>query len=235
MATIFPYTPRKASYDTLAATLVAREPLLDELISTLKDQAEAETLQHWMILGTRGMGKSHIITMIYYMVKQDAFLNKQWIPILMNEEEQGVFSLHTIFTRILTKLGEEVARSDKTKAEGISKILDSLREGKRIQDEILETVVSYLKDFASESKKRLLVLLENADDLFTKSLPKQNDIKKFRKLLQHENFLLLLATSPTFFERISSSKAPLYQFFRLRRLDLLDYDQAVDSLINGQD
>ena len=128
MATIFPYTPRKASYDTLASTLVARGAFLDELISNLREQAEVETLQHWRILGTRGMGKSHIITMIYYMVKQDDFLNKKWIPILMNEEEQGVFSLHTLFARILTKLGEEIARSEKPKGEAIKEILDSLRD-----------------------------------------------------------------------------------------------------------
>ena len=71
MTSFFPYTIRKAAYNELKASFVAREALLNELISSLKHQANAETLQHWMILGTRGMGKSHIITMIYHMVKQE--------------------------------------------------------------------------------------------------------------------------------------------------------------------
>jgi hypothetical protein len=230
MSYIFPYTPRQAHYEDLKASLVGREVLLDELISDLKDQRSSETLQHWMILGMRGMGKSHIITMIYYIVKQDEDLSSAWIPVLMDEEEHGVFALHTLFTRILIKLGEEITNIDRRKSEEIEAKVNFLRDSNWAPDEILDEVVSYLKDYVSESQKRLLVLLENADDLFTKSLPKLNEIKKLRKILQHENFLLLVATSPTFFERISSSKAPLYQFFRIRRLDLLNYKQSVDLL-----
>jgi len=230
MSYIFPYTPRQAHYEDLKASLVGREVLLDELISNLKDQRSSETLQHWMILGMRGMGKSHIITMMYYIVKQDEDLSSAWIPVLMDEEEHGVFALHTLFTRILIKLGEEITNIDRRKSEEIEAKVNFLRDSNWAPEEILDEVVSYLKDYVSESQKRLLVLLENADDLFTKSLPKLNEIKKLRKILQHENFLLLVATSPTFFERISSSKAPLYQFFRIRRLDLLNYKQSVDLL-----
>lgn len=230
MSYIFPYTPRKANYEDLKTTLVAREVLLDELVSNLRDQINSETLQHWMILGMRGMGKSHIITMIYYIVKQDKDLSSAWIPVLMDEEEQGVFALHTLFIRILIKLGEEITNIDRKKSEEIEAKVNSLRDSNWPPEEILDEVVSYLKDYVSKYQKRLLLLLENADDLFTKSLPKLNETKKLRKILQHENFLLLLATSPTFFERISSSKAPLYQFFRIRRLDLLNYEQSVHLL-----
>ena len=229
MTSFFPYTPRQATYDELKASFVAREALLNELILNLKRQASAEALQHWMILGTRGMGKSHIITMIYLLVKQDETLNRKWTPILMKEEEQEIFSLHTLFIRIMTRLSDELYECDKQKSHEIGEVLDSLRNGKS-QEEILDTAVSYLKDFVVESKKKLLVLLENADDLFTRCLPNLNHIKKLRNILLNENFLLFLTTSPTSFERISRSSAPLYGFFRIRRLDLLDYDQSVELL-----
>ncbi|MBW2699827.1 MAG: tetratricopeptide repeat protein [Deltaproteobacteria bacterium] len=230
MDSFFPYTPRKTPYETLRDSFVGRESLLDELISSLETQADADTLQHWMILGTRGMGKSHIIAMVYHMVKKTEDLNSKWMPVLMNEEEQGVFSLHTLFVRILTKIGEELAESDEQESKKIGIFLDSLRDGKNGQDEILEEIKAYLEDLTVRHEKKLLVLLENADDLFTRCLPKTNDIKKLRNILQNDNFLLLFATSPTLFERITRSNAPLYQFFRLRTLDLLDYDQAVDLL-----
>jgi tetratricopeptide (TPR) repeat protein/DNA-binding MarR family transcriptional regulator len=218
-----------ADYQALKASFVGRNALLDELISSLKHQATAERLQHWMILGTRGMGKSHIIAMIYHMVNQDETLNGKWVPLLMNEEEQGVFSIHTLFLRIMAVLSDELKESDAGRSHEISETLDSLRDGKS-EEEILETTVSYLKDFTVESGKRLLVLLENADDLFTRCLPKPNHIKKLRNILLNENFLLFLATSPTSFERISRSNAPLYGFFRIRRLDLFDYDQSMELL-----
>ena len=42
--------------------------------------------------------------------------------------------------------------------------------------------------------------------------------------------MMLVATSPTFFGGISKNSAPLYDFFRIRRLDLLSFDEAVELL-----
>jgi len=230
MQSLFPYTPRKAKFEDLKNSFVGRHALLDELIDNIRDQSQAKTLQHWMILGSRGLGKSHVITLVYHMVKQEKKLNQSWLPILMNEEEQGIFSLHTLFIRILTKLGEELANSYEQNAVEVDSFLDSFRNGKETPEEIFESSVAFLKDHVSSSGKKLLVLMENADDVFSRYLTKKNEIKKLRKLLQHENFLLLLSTSPTFFEEISSSQAPLYEFFRIRRLELLNFDQAVELL-----
>lgn len=230
MEELFPYTPRKTKFEVLEATFVGRHALLDELKKTIRDQATADTLQHWMILGTRGTGKSHIITMIYHIVRNEPEYNANWIPVLMNEEEQGVFSLPTLFIRIVTKLADELEKDNKEKAQEIRNYLTGMRNKPNSPETILEDAVTCLKSFSEESGKRLLVLLENADDLFTKCMPNQNEVKKFRKMLQHENYFLLIATSPTFFERIKSRKGVLYDFFRLRRLDLLNYDDSVKLL-----
>src|SRR5208283_4976500 len=126
MDELFPYTPRKTNFEVLEETFVARRALLDELKSTIKEQANADTLQHWMILGTRGMGKSHLITLLYHIVKKEAVFNSRWIPVLMNEEEQGVFSLPTLFVRIVTKLADELEKSDKEKAKRVYACLEDL-------------------------------------------------------------------------------------------------------------
>ena len=226
----YPYSPRKADFEQLSYSFVARESLLEELIAAIREQADAEALQHWMILGMRGMGKSHLIALVYQTVKNSVDLNQRWIPLLMHEEEQSVFSLHTLFIRFLTQLGEEIAHTDKKKSEAIFDFLDMQRNGNKTQEEILESVVAFLKDFVRESSKRLLVLMENSDDIFSRYISKKNDIKKFRNILQHDKFMLLIATSPTFFDKISKPSAPLYQFFRIRSLELLTYEQSVDLM-----
>ena len=223
----YPYSPRKADFEQLSYSFVAREALLEELITAIREQADAEALQHWMILGMRGMGKSHLIALVYQTVKNSVDLNERWIPLLMHEEEQSVFSLHTLFIRFLTQLGEEIAHTDKKNSEAIFDFLDMQRNGNKTQEEILESVVAFLKDFVRESSKRLLVLMENSDDIFSRYISKKNDIKKFRNILQHDKFMLLIATSPTFFDKISKPSAPLYQFFRIRSLELLTYEQSV--------
>ena len=226
----YPYSPRKADFEQLSYSFVARESLLEELIAAIREQADAEALQHWMILGMRGMGKSHIIALIYQTVKNSVDLNQRWIPLLMHEEEQSVFSLHTLFIRFLTQLAEEIAHTDKKNSEAIFNFLDMQRNGNKTQEEILESVVAFLKDFVRETGKRLLVFMENSDDIFSRSISKKNDIKKFRNILQHDKFMLLIATSPTFFDKISKPSAPLYQFFRIRSLERLTYEQSVDLM-----
>ena len=227
MEELFPYTPRKTKFEVLKATLVGRRVLLEELKATIRDQARAETLQHWMILGTRGTGKSHIITLLYHIVKNEADYNTTWVPVLMNEEEQGVFSLHTFFIRVITKLADELENDNRVKAIEIRNYLSDMRDKKTSPEALLEDAVTLLKTFTEETGKRLIVLLENADDLFTKCMPNQNEVKKFRRMLQHETHFLLIATSPTFFERIRSTKGVLYDLFRIRRLDLLTYDESI--------
>ena len=226
----YPYSPRKADFEQLSYSFVASESLLEELITAIREQVDAEALQHWMILGMRGIGKSHLIALVYRTVKNSVDLNQRWIPLLMHEEEQSVFSLHTLFIRFLTQLAEEIAHTDKKKSEAIFDFLDMQRNGNKTQEEILESVVAFLKDFVKETSKRLLVLMENSDDIFSRYISKKNNIKKFRNILQHDKFMLLIATSPTFFDKISKPSAPLYQFFRIRSLELLTYEQSVDLM-----
>src|SRR5208283_4397006 len=141
-----------------------------------------------------------------------------------------VFSLPTLFIRIVTKLADELEKSDKEKAKRVYACLEDLRRGRSSPESVLEDSVTFLKDIVAETGKRLLVLIENADDLFTKCMPNKNEVKKFRKMLQHDSYMLLIATSPTFFEGIKSRKGVLYDFFRTRRLDLLTYEESVDLL-----
>ncbi len=226
----YPYSPRKAEFEQLSYSFVARESLLEELIDSVREQADADALQHWMILGMRGMGKSHLISLVYQTVKNNTDLNQHWVPLLMHEEEQSVFSLHTLFIRFLIQLGEELADTDQKKSESISDFLETQRNGNKTQEEILESVVAFLKDFVNETNKRLLVFMENSDDILSRYVSKKNDIKKFRNILQHDKFMLLIATSPTFFDGISKPSAPLYRFFRTRNLELLTHEQSVDLM-----
>ncbi len=230
MSTFFPYTPRQDTPESLRACFVAREFLLNELLQSIREQSQENNLQHWMIIGSRGLGKSHLIALLYHSVKEDPGLAGKWVPLLMKEEEQGVFSLHTLFTRILTILSEEVERKDPERAGQLASYLSDLKKGKLSKEDILEGVLACLKDFTAATARKLLVLVENTDDLFTRCVPKTNEIKRLRKIVQHDNHILLIATSPGQFGRITSSGAPLYQFFRIRTLELLSFEHALELL-----
>ncbi|MFC1896930.1 AAA family ATPase, partial [Thermodesulfobacteriota bacterium] len=228
---VYAYTPRKMQSVDRERVFVARRQLLEELLETLRIQRQADTLQHWMILGPRGIGKSHLLTLFNDKVREQTALLGHWIPVLMNEEEQGVFSLHTLFVRILVKLAESLSALEQEEAAGeVSLFVEHLRDGEEKPRQILDTAVAFLKDFGHEKGRRLVVLLENTDDLLTRCLPNERDVRHLRQILSAESFMLLIAASPTFFERIRNPSATLYNMFRLRRLELLTYGEATELL-----
>ena len=228
---ILPYTPGNMSYEELKACFVGRQPLLDELLDTLREQAGASTLQHWMILGSRGMGKTHLIRLFHKEIIEDPDLTKLWLPILMHEEEQVVFNLPTLFARIIEMLAESLEnRGYRDAALSTIAFLDTLRDKAKGQTQLLNRAIAYLKQFSMDQGWRLVVLLENADDLLTKCLPKESDVQRLRKILSLDNFILIIGASPTFFPRISEPKGIFYDFFRLRRLELLTFQQALELL-----
>ena len=230
MKELYPYTPRKTNHGRLERYFVARNDLLEELLASLRQQAKAKSLQHWMILGSRGLGKSHLAALLYHRIKNTPALQAKWTPLLMDEEEPEVFSLPTLLARIVAVLGEELRAVAPEKANEVLNFLDHLRQATLSPDHLYEDIIAYLKDFTNLNKKRIVVFLENTDDLFTKSIKSDLEIKKLRHLLLQHNFLLFIATSPTFFERIGKQKEPLYGLFRLRHLELLDFEQSMDLM-----
>jgi len=151
--TAYPYTPRQSSFEVLKKCLVGREGLLNELLADIQDQAGAETLQHWMILGTRGMGKSHLIALVYHTVKDDQALAGRWLPVLMHEEEQEVFSLHSLFIRIIAQLGEELTRNNDPRAAEVAFFIQNQQEKGNKPEEVVEEAVAWIKDFVTKAAK----------------------------------------------------------------------------------
>ncbi|MBW1779458.1 MAG: tetratricopeptide repeat protein [Deltaproteobacteria bacterium] len=230
MKDVYPYTPRKTAHENLERYFVARHELLNELLDNLKSQAKSKSRQHWMILGPRGLGKSHLVALLHHRIKRSSYLNGKWIPILMDEEEPEVFSLATLLARITSVMAEELRTDQPEQAMEVLDFLDGLRKDTPSPEDLYEELVAFLKDFTNKNKKRIVVFLENTDDLFTNSLKSDKEIKTFRNLLLHEDFILFIATSPTFFKRIEKQKEPLYGVFRLRRLELLDFEQSMDLM-----
>ena len=177
------------------------------------------------------MGKTHLTRLFYYEILKNENISKLWFPIVMNEEEPEVFNLPTLFIRFLQVLAESLENNgNKEDAGKITEFLDSLRYKVKVQSQLLDYAVNYLKQFSVDHGKRIVVLLENADDLLTKCLPDETDAQKLRKILSVENFILIIGASPTFFPRISKPKGVFYDFFRLRRLELLSFQQSFGSV-----
>ncbi len=60
----FLYNPRRAATDELRKTFVGRTDLLKLLLDHLRTHTHARSMQHLLLVGPRGSGKTHITTLL---------------------------------------------------------------------------------------------------------------------------------------------------------------------------
>lgn len=218
------FTPSLMSQEALEAIFVQkrRHDLLERLIDDVDASCGATSKHHTLLVGPRGIGKTHLITMLYHRLRNnsenaplDARLRIAWLK----EEERGVPTFGHLVRRMLQRLAEEYKD-------------DSLRQG-------IET----LQDFPSEFEARaaemltrwigehtLLLMMENFQDVLHRMGPQGQ--RALRAYLQNHKNVLLLATTPSLTLALTEYEAPFYGFFNVETLYELEEADALELLQN---
>src|SRR5207244_2300696 len=87
------YNPALLPPHLLLAEFSARRPLLNSLLDIIKDNVPPKPLQHALLVGSRGMGKTTTLWAVAYTVKADPELSRQWLPVVFDEESRRVGDL----------------------------------------------------------------------------------------------------------------------------------------------
>ena len=132
-----PYTPSRQNPKFLKETTVGRSALLENLLESIHDQIDKPTHQHWLLVGPRGIGKSHIIALLANTVRHDSDLKKRWLPVWFPEEGPGITSLRDFMERVV-RISSEVLVS-----EGLP---EDAREFNRFLDELNSEKTYYVVD-----------------------------------------------------------------------------------------
>ncbi|MCP4622982.1 MAG: hypothetical protein GY850_05565, partial [bacterium] len=103
---MYAYNPRKKPYEQLERTLVGsdRWDLLNNILQELAIKEGEGPKQHWMLVGPRGIGKSHLMTLLYYKIKEDKDLSSVWTPILFPEDLRMAVNLHRFLERTVNEI-----------------------------------------------------------------------------------------------------------------------------------
>lgn len=212
------FTPSMMPPQTLEAMLVQREPVLERGVGNIVDSLRTGSAHHALYVGPRGIGKTHLIALIHHRLVQSTLVQERALIAWMREEEWGVTSFFELVMRLLRTLAAtypELHITGRTQA-----ILDMpLKTAERAGEALL---LELLGD------KRLVVLLENLDDLFEQLGDKGQ--KALRAFLQNHNKLILCCTSPALFAGVSLQKSAFYGFFDIDLLKELDFDDVVQLL-----
>lgn len=201
------FNPREAGTDELSATLVGRHALIDELERRLVEDAAAATWRHWLVVGPRGVGKSHLCEVLSRRLRA-----RGWTLVRFPEEHYRIHGLARLLEEIFVQASGQP-----------SPFLDEPRA-----DVVIEKALSALRRLRASSSRPLLVVLENLGMLLEQRMRDPADHARLRAILQHDPPFTLFATSPVWLDSTTQEGAPFYDFFQTYDLADLSADEVVE-------
>jgi|JFJP01.1.fsa_nt_gi Tfp pilus assembly protein PilF len=217
------FTPSLMKHEDLEEMLVQRHDLASELVESIRLSILKPIEQHHLLIGMRGIGKTHLVSLMYHRVSKMEDLRGKVLIAWLREEEWGVTSFLDLLLRILRSLQREYSAEYKAK---LCDRVESLYG--ESPDTAQQIAAELLKDFAGD--RTLFLLVENLDDLF-EGLGDSGQ-QQFRDYLESYHFCTIFATSQHLFKGIEHKKAPFYDFFNRHYLEKLTLDQVVSLLKN---
>ena len=208
------FTPSLMKPDTLEAIFVQRETLAERLVELIRDSALTSSKHHALLIGPRGIGKTHVIALVYHRIRAMEDLRAPLLIAWCREEEWGVTSFLDLLLRILRALVEQYNDHElKQRVESLYELEPDAAERK---------AAALLKEHVNE--RVLLLLAENLSDVFD-GLGDEGQ-KRLRSYLQENPFITILATAQRLFNGVSLQTSPFYGFFRVYHLEELELDDA---------
>lgn len=211
----------------LYGTFVAREKLLSELLETIDDNTEKKSIQHIILLGARGIGKTNMLRMVENKVLDSPQLRGNWITVNFPEEQYGILGLLDFFKYILGIILQS-SQLEKIYKDDYKKELENVDSSRN--KESLDKLISIFKDISNKENKQFLLLIDNIDKILAEKITEEKELEYLRSILMTDNFLMILGTSTSIFEEIALYDKAFFRFFKTIHLQNLS-DKEVEALL----
>ena len=206
-ASISRFTPSTMPAKLLERLFVVRQPVLEALMKRIKTLGHTPSPHHTLLVGPRGAGKTHLISLVYHRSKnladtsKDKQLRIAWLP----EDPWTLVSYGRLLTAILERVAPDLS-------------------ARKIDESELDASIRH----TSRKDGPILVLAENLDQI----LDALGDTgqQKLRNLLQTESGILIIASTTRLDRSLSSHAAPFFGFFDTIRLDPFSPEEACEML-----
>lgn len=233
---MYAYNPRKKTFQQLEKSLVGNDrwDILNGIMRELTLKKGEVPKQHWMIVGPRGIGKSHLLTLLYHKVKEDKKVSKLWLPVLFPEELRMAGDLSKFMERAVSELLIDLERENNPIAAELKPKIDKIKKvpiGERSY--YIFSILSWIHEFTG---RFILLITENLQHLLGKKISVIEQ-KKLRAYLQTNEAVLLIGSATTVFEALHDHSNPFYHFFHIKRLEDLSFNDMkaliIDLLTEG--
>ncbi len=208
------FTPSAQDPKILETITVQREPLIVKLVESALDTGGG--LRHQLLIGPRGMGKTHILSLVASRVsteRDDGSIVIAWL----DEDPWAVRTYEKFIAAIVAAAAEELG--DEEMAARAAEMRAADDSGGLVGQELLR---------AALGERRLLLLAENLDQVFRRI--GADGQAKFRAFAEDWRQMLILATAPQIFEGIQLHESPFYGFFAITHLQELSLASAAELM-----
>jgi tetratricopeptide (TPR) repeat protein len=218
------FTPSIMAPQVLEDILVQRHELVADLVDRIIISITTQNKHFPLLIGARGMGKTHLVSIVYNRIQQREDLWERVIIGWLREEEWGISSWLDLVVRIFRSIGEEYADTEVSSI-AINNIT-TLQTHSPIEAEVLaESLLAELV-----GKKTLFLIIENLDDVFDGL--GTNGQQRLRAFLQEHSCCTILATTPVLFNGITKRDEAFYGWFTPFHLQPFTHENAIELLTN---
>jgi tetratricopeptide (TPR) repeat protein len=214
---VMKHNPGFLAADELIASFIARQRQLESLLETLRHNT-TQSNQHILVIGRRGMGKTMLVHRLALAIERDAELATRWYPILFGEEAYGVSTAGEFWLEALHQLATQTndPRWQRAHVE-----LRKEKDDRRLRD----LALARLLDFADERRARLMIVVENLQDILGDQMTEDAGWE-LRHTLLNEPRIMLLATATNRFDDVEQPKKAMYELFGVLKLQPLARDEV---------
>jgi tetratricopeptide (TPR) repeat protein len=199
--------------ELLKRIFVQREKLLEMIVNHLTASMTSGDKHHILLVGPRGSGKTHLVTLSVWELKQNPELDKTMRIAWLGEDDVFSGLIHFAFAiakSLAVEYPDEFPADFKSSVRGLPNDDAALA--------VLNSVIDHLGD------RHLLVVTENLDQTFA-GLGEMGQ-KKLRAFLQETRRIATLSTTQQLFAGVSDRKEAFYGFFDTHHLPPLTVDDA---------
>ncbi|MCK4766171.1 MAG: HEAT repeat domain-containing protein [Candidatus Aminicenantes bacterium] len=217
------FRPQRTPVEQLEKTFVAREPFLQEILDRLAKWQPGGSRQHYLIIGPRGIGKTNLLRMVEHRIEQTPELSSKWHSLSLSEDAYGITNVANLLIEALRIFTEKV--DDKEAAETYERVKYD-DDDARVTDLSLDA----FRKFHRRHNCGILLMVENVNRVFENQFRYKKELHLLRKILIEEEWLVLVSTSPTHLNAVTTPEEPLFEFFQVKLLEELSPEQQREML-----